>query len=131
MTKRIIELTKGEYGFSETHATLTPIERRYRREGDAFPEFMDINVKQLLDSAKARSGWVMLINETPTTYSSVHIYACPDCGWPMRRQHGKTPHYVCPRNENRRKYDLKDDQHAYVRAWTEDELMAAQKEVAL
>jgi hypothetical protein len=131
MTKRIIELTKGEYGFSETHATLTPVEKRYQREGDAFPQFMDINVKQLLDSAKQTGGFVMLVNETPTTYSSQYIHACPECGWPMRRQgRGATrakndPRYVCPRAENAVKYDLPNRNHAYVRAWSEDELTAA------
>lgn len=129
MTKRIIELTKGEFGFSETHSTLEPVEKRYRREGDAFPEFMDVNVKQLLDSAKARGGWVMLINSTPTTYSAQPIHACPECGWPMRQQgRGATAkkndyRYVCARAERLRDVGLEDAKHAYVRSWAEDELV--------
>lgn len=128
MTKRIIELTKGEYGFSETHATITPVEKRYQREGDAYPQFMDVNVKQLLDSAKARGGWVMLVNETPTTYSAHPIHACPECGWPMRMQgRGATAkkngyRYVCARAEAWRDAGLgADKKHAYVRAWSEEE----------
>ena len=120
MTKRIIELTKGEYGFSETHATLTPIEKRYQREGDAFPQFMDVNVKQLLDSAKARGGWVMLINETPTTYSAVPVHACPVCGFPMQiigrgatlKKHG--PRYTCTERYTTKPHD--------ARVWTPEEL---------
>ncbi len=131
MSKRIIELTKGEYGFSETHSTLTPIEKRYQRAGDAFPQFMDINVKQLLDSAQARGGWVMLIDETPTSYSSQMVYACPECGWPMRRQgRGATAkkngyRYVCARAEALRDVGLEDKKHAYVRTWIAEEIHAA------
>lgn len=133
MSKRIIELTKGEYGFSETHATLTPVEKRYQRDGDAFPQFMDINVKQLLDDAKKIGGWVMLINETPTTYSAQPIHACPECGWPMRQQgRGATAkkngyRYVCVRAEAAVKYDLPNRNHAYVRAWSEEELTATHR----
>lgn len=127
MTKRIIELTKGEFGFSETHSTLTPIEKRYQRADDAFPQFMDINVKQLLDRAKTHNGWVMLINETKTTYSSERIHACPECGWPMRRQGRHTTYrYVCARAEAWRDAGLGDDKkHAYVRSWTHEELEPA------
>lgn len=125
MTKRILHLIKGEYGFAHTEATLRPVEKRYQRDGDAYPQFMDINVKQLLDNAKQTGGFVMLVNETPTTYSSQHIHACPECGWPMRRQ-GRgaknDPRYVCPRAEAAVKYDLPNRTHAYVRAWSEEEL---------
>jgi len=133
MTKRILHLTKGEYGLAHTEATLRPVEKRYQRDGDAYVQFMDINVKQLLDCAKQDGGWVVLITETPTTYSSQHIHACPECGWPMRRQgRGATqakndPRYVCPRAEAAVKYDLPNRNHAYVRAWSEDELTTAEE----
>jgi hypothetical protein len=41
----------------------------------------------------------------------------------MRRQRGKTPHFVCARAEAWRDAGLgTDKKHAYVRAWSQDEL---------
>ena len=123
MTKRIILITTDTIGFNEIHNTRRPVDRRYQNNpGDVFPQFVDTNVKIDLDEARKIGGMVLLVTETSTTYSSQRIHACPECGWPMRRQHGKTPHYVCARNERRREHNLKDDQHAYLRAWTEEEL---------
>lgn len=124
MTKRILLITTDAIGFNEIHNERRPVERHYwaQGKGEAFPQFGDYNVKIDLDEAKRIGGEVRLIDETPTKRSVQTIHACPDCGWPMRKQHGSTAHYVCPRNEARRDAGLKDDQHAYVRSWTEEEL---------
>jgi len=134
--KRIIEMTTNELGFSESHDEIRPVKKSWRN-GDAFPMFVDTNVKILLDDAKKIGGFVLLIDETLTTYSSQRVHACPDCGWPMRvqgrgatlKKHGNR--YVCARAETRRGLRMADDKHTYVRAWTEDEMNAQSEDARI
>ncbi len=125
MAKRIVTVKPGEFGFNDIISERTPIERRYwaQQADDVLPQFGDSNVKPDLEEAKKIGGFVLLVNSTPTTYSATRIYACPDCGMPMRRQASKKEErYVCKHNETRRELGLKDDKHAYVRSWTREEL---------
>ncbi len=48
-------------------------------------------------------------------------YTCPDCGATMRRQRN-SGRYVCSQAEAGRGNRSANDPHAYVRAWSIDEL---------
>ncbi len=81
--KTMIAYKKGDI-FNERIDDIRPVEKKYRDAWEVYPEFGDYNVKTLLAAAQRDGGWVVLINETPRTYKSEEVIACPTCGWPMR-----------------------------------------------
>ncbi|HEU5087612.1 MAG TPA: zinc ribbon domain-containing protein [Roseiflexaceae bacterium] len=129
MPKRIYLMQRDETDtFNDEIDVLFPFSTQ---DDDTFTGFRNYSVQRLLKrAAEMPRAFVLWVNDTPRSYTSQVIRACPQCGRPMKRvgrgatlkKHG--PRYVCGWVAYWRERGLTpDEQHeGYERAWSVDEL---------
>lgn len=124
MPRRMYILKPGEFGFNDRVDEYFPIKGN---EQEIVRGFSDYTVKQALERTATIDGaFLVVVDETNTNYKAETIYACPECGYPLKKQGrgATTARYICPKAEVWQNIASLSNEHDYVRVWSREELIA-------